>query len=84
MNEIEVKFLDWVTNAAAAHVLGCANNTLRKSRSTGTLFGCPAPPFIKRGYHVFYRVPTLLEFNKQFHEQKNTAQTSKLAGEKAA
>lgn len=79
MSEIETKFLDWVTNNAAAHVLGCANNTLRKSRSTGTLFGRPAPPYVKRGYYVFYKMPTLLEFNDQFQEQANTAQTQQVS-----
>jgi hypothetical protein len=79
MNEIEINFLDWVTSAAAAVELGCANNTLRKSRSTGTLFGRPAPQFIKRGYHVFYKKPTLQKFNDQFHEQANTAQTQQVA-----
>jgi len=75
----ENNFRDWITNDAAARVVGCANNTMRKSRSTGILFGRPAPRFIKRGYRVFYKIPTLKKFNSQFYEQKNTAQSQQVA-----
>jgi len=76
-------FSDWITNDAAARVVGCADNTMRKSRSTGMLYGRPAPAYIKRGYHVFYRMPTLIEFNKQFREQQNTTQTQQVIREQA-
>ena len=80
MNETnEVSLLGWITNKEAAHMIGCAAQTLRKSRTTGILFGFPAPPYIKRGYRVFYKMPTLQKFNDQFYEQKNTAQTSQVA-----
>jgi len=57
----------------AAAVLGCTKNTLYMSRSTGKLFGVDTPPYIKRGFRVFYRKSTLEKFNNQFTEQANTA-----------
>jgi len=74
MSKSKVSVLGWMTSKEAANIIGCAGTTLRKSRSTGTLFGLPAPHYIKRGYHVFYLKPTLEKFHDQFHEQANTAQ----------
>ena len=71
-DRLEVELL---TTKEAARILNCAEITLHMSRSSGTLFGMPAPPFIKRGKNgrVFYQPETLKEFNSQFKEQANTA-----------
>lgn len=57
----------------AAIYLNCSPYTLRRSRSTGTLFGVQAPAYIKRGRKVDYELKTLEEFQSQFIEQLNTA-----------
>lgn len=38
-----------------AERIGCALDTIRKSRQSGRLYGIEAPPFIKLGRRVFYR-----------------------------
>jgi predicted DNA-binding transcriptional regulator AlpA len=43
----------------AANFLGINDDVLRKSRSTGTLFGLPAPKYIKLGRLVRYEASTL-------------------------
>lgn len=45
-----------------APILGCSEDTLRKSRSTGYLFGVPAPRHIKIGYTVKYTLEDLVEW----------------------
>lgn len=49
-------------------ILGCVDDTLRKSRSTGFLFGVEAPRHIKIGYTVRYSledIVTWLERNNK-------------------
>lgn len=53
----------------AAHILGCHDDTLRKSRSTGYLFGVPAPRHIKTGHTVKYTLKDLVAWL----EQNNTS-----------
>lgn len=43
----------------AARILGTTSATLRKSRVTGELWGCPAPQFVKFGRTVRYRADDL-------------------------
>ena len=62
-----------LTTKEAAAMLGCVPHTLYMSRSTGKLYGVKTPPYIKRGFRVFYRKSTLEKFNAQFTEQANTA-----------
>lgn len=57
----------------AATYLNCSPYTLRRSRSTGILFGVQAPAYIKRGRKVDYELKTLQAFQSQFIEQLNTA-----------
>ena len=67
--------VELLTTREAARILNCAEITLHMSRSSGTLFGNPAPFFIKRGKNgrVFYQPKTLKNFNAQFKERANTA-----------
>ena len=48
-----------VNTLEAARILGCAPQTLRISRCTGTLFGRLAPDFLKIGRSVRYRIDRL-------------------------
>lgn len=57
-----------------AAFIGCAPFTLRRSRTTGTLFGVKAPAYIKMGRIVRYKRVTLEEWVSQFPERQNTAQ----------
>lgn len=49
----------------AAQFLGINDEVLRKSRSTGFLFGLPAPKHIKLGRLVRYDAETLDTWTKQ-------------------
>lgn len=68
----------------ASALLNCSSHTLRRSRSTGLLFGVRAPPYIKRGRNVFYEPITLENWNFQFPEYSNTAQRSLAQARKMA
>lgn len=58
----------------AAAFIGCAAFTLKRSRTTGTLLGVPAPAHLKMGRMVRYEKATLEEWLSQFPEYQNTAQ----------
>ncbi len=75
---------DELTTNEAAPIIDCAKGSLDVSRCTGTLFGVPAPKYIKRGGKVRYVYGTLLKFNSQFVEQANTAQNKLAATNQAA
>jgi hypothetical protein len=45
--------------ATIARQFDCSVFTIRHSRSTGLLFGCPAPEFIKIGSSIFYKQETI-------------------------
>ncbi len=45
-----------------AKILDCSDDTIRKARSTGFLFGVTAPRHIKIGYTVKYRLEDLVEW----------------------
>jgi|GEM_PF-6211952 len=47
---------------------------LKTSRSTGTLWGVKAPPFLKCGRKVLYRITDLDEWLAQFQKVTNNAQ----------
>lgn len=57
-----------------AYVLGCGEDTLRKSRSTGYLFGVPAPKHIKIGYTVKYSLEDLVQWLEE--NNKNEAEVA--------
>jgi len=57
----------------SAKELGFASITLRMSRVTGTLAGCPAPTYRKIGRKVVYDRVVLSEWLEQFANQPNTA-----------
>ena len=61
------------TNEAAQYLGNCSPYTLRRSRTTGLLFGLPAPTFKKRGRTVVYEREVLDAFNSQFAELSNTS-----------
>lgn len=46
----------------AALIIGAATPTLRKSRCTGTLFGLPAPKYLKLGRTIRYKLSVLNEW----------------------
>ncbi len=46
----------------AFELLPCEQSTLRKARFTGVLLGHPAPPFVKLGKNVRYRLSDLLRW----------------------
>jgi len=51
------------------------NDALKSSRSTGLLWGMPAPKFIKAGSKkVLYRVSDLDDFLSQFNSCRNNAE----------
>jgi hypothetical protein len=65
-----------LSNKEASTYLGCAPNSLKQSRVTGTLFGVQAPAFLKMGYNIRYKLNTLEKWLSQFSEFDNTAQTN--------
>lgn len=64
------------SHPGACEYLHTSNPTIKRSRREGTLFGYPAPPYIKLGKasnsKVVYRGQALIEFLDQFQEQANT------------
>tara|TARA_R110002111_G_scaffold242821_1_gene304808 strand:- start:5124 stop:5384 length:261 start_codon:yes stop_codon:yes gene_type:complete len=46
----------------AAKLFDCSEDTLRKSRSTGYLFGVPAPRHVKIGFTVKYTLEDIVEW----------------------
>jgi predicted DNA-binding transcriptional regulator AlpA len=48
-----------MTSQEAADYLRISEGTLRRSRSTGYLFGFPTPPYRKLGHIVRYRKPDI-------------------------
>jgi hypothetical protein len=58
----------------AAYIFGCTEDTLRKSRSTGYLFGLPAPRHIKLGYTVKYTLEDIVEWMET--NNKNEAEAA--------
>ncbi len=65
--------LELLDTTEAAALLGCSIHTLKGSRHFGSLFGSPAPAFIKMGRIVRYRRQTLIDWLSQFEEKPNTA-----------
>ena len=64
-----------VSTETAAFVLDSTPDSVKVSRSSGELYGVPAPEHIKIGTKTIrYRVSTLLEWMAQFEETKSTAQ----------
>ncbi len=57
----------------AAAFLNCSSYTLRRSRSTGQLFGVISPTYKKGGRNVVYERATLETWESRFSEQSNTA-----------
>ena len=64
-----------LTTTQAARLLGAAPSSLKQSRTTGTLFGQAAPPFLKLGRRsTRYKLSALIEFRDQFPEYNNTSE----------
>ncbi|MBT3812581.1 MAG: hypothetical protein HOE45_05385 [Gammaproteobacteria bacterium] len=63
-------------NQASNYIgINTAGDALKSSRSTGILWGCTAPKFIKAGSKkVLYRVTDLDIFISQFEAYSNNAQ----------
>ena len=57
-----------LTTGEAANYLKCSTHSLNMSRSTGLLFGQPAPAFVKVGRSIRYKPVTLLKWLNQFKE----------------
>ncbi|PAU74364.1 hypothetical protein [Halomonas salipaludis] len=55
-------------------------STARKSRITGSLLGRPAPPFVKRGRMVRYRLKDVLDWLADGDVYANTAVASLAKG----
>jgi hypothetical protein len=68
----------WNTGTCAKD-FDCSAFTIRHSRSTGQLFGCPSPEFIKIGSSIFYKQETI-EAWKNAHGKsfKNTAEAAEV------
>ena len=62
------------TTEGAAAFLECSANTMKNSRSTGTLFGREAPRYIKMGRRVVYKRSDLLEWLESFPTYQNTTE----------
>ena len=58
----------------AAKLVGASALSLKQSRHTGTLFGKPAPLFLKMNRSIRYRLSVLIEFQDQFPEYQNTSE----------
>lgn len=60
----------------AAEFLGYSDQTIRISRSTGSLAGVDAPPFIKQGRKVIYDKEDLIVWQSQFKKIIHLGQSS--------
>jgi hypothetical protein len=58
----------------SADILRTTPGNMKQSRYTGTLFGKPAPKFIKMGRRAKYRRSQLLQFIAQFEEYQSTSE----------
>ena len=74
-NSISLDLL--LADLEASRLLGAAKSTLKQSRHSGILFGRPAPPFLRLGRSIRYRLSDLLEFRDQFPEYRNTSEYQK-------
>ena len=64
-----------LTTTQAARLLGAAPSSLKQSRTTGTLLGQAAPPFLKLGRRsTRYKLSALIEFRDQFPEYNNSSE----------
>ena len=57
-----------LTTIEAAKYLKCSPHSLNISRGTGSLFGQPAPAFVRVGKSIRYKPVTLLKWLNQFKE----------------
>lgn len=62
------------TNQEAAALLTISANTLRNSRSTGSLCGREAPPFVKMGRKILYLKIDLMQWLNGFPKYNNTSE----------
>ena len=63
-----------ISSKEASLEIGCADQTLKQSRVTGSLFGKPAPAYLKIGRTVRYKRNTVETWIGQFPEVSNTAE----------
>lgn len=68
-------------NQEAAMLLHVSAHTLRNSRSTGTLCGRKAPPYIKMGGKVLYERADLLAWLDGFTKYNNTSEEALEGGD---
>lgn len=66
--------------AVSPGLIPVQTSTLRKSRVTGSLLGRSAPPFVKRGRMVRYRLKDVLDWLADGDAYANTAMASLAKG----
>ena len=62
----ESRTTDLLKEQQAAEILGLKPGTIRNSRHTGMLAGVDAPPFLKMGRTIRYRLEDVLAWRDQF------------------
>ncbi len=65
-----------LNNTAAAEIIGTTPETLKRSRSTGLLWGLPAPAYRKAGRRVVYHPSDLSDWTGSLPKFENTGQQS--------
>ena len=67
----------YLSTSTCAKQFDCSAFTVRHSRSTGQLFGCPSPEFIKIGSSIFYKQQTIEAWKSEHGSAfKNTAEAA--------
>ena len=71
-----------LTEAQAANKLGCAQETLKKSRQSGRLYGCPSPPYRKMGIKAIRYEPAIIDawLSENAISARHTAEVMALRG----
>lgn len=67
------RFIELPEQAVFPHLIPVAPTTGRKSRTTGTLLGKPAPRYTKRGRSVRYRLKDVLDWLADGDDYASTA-----------
>ncbi len=62
----------------SAKILNTTNETLKRSRRTGCLWGVPAPPFVKIGRMIKYRPEDLLDWVESQSKFSNNGQSTSM------
>lgn len=75
-NGFDPALIELPERAVFPHLIPAQPGTARKSRSTGTLLGRPAPRFIKRGRNIRYRLADVLDWLRDGDAVGSTAEES--------